>query len=85
MTEETENSRVFDDKKILVVSFVFSISHYMLHLFGDGVQTFMELPGAITKCSGRSTNGFPWIVVVKLLYNLAVILTGIAMDHALNR
>ena len=50
----------------------------MLHLFGDGVQTFMELPGAIR-------NGFPQTVVVKLLYNLAVILIGITMDYVLNR
>ena len=85
MTDKTENNRVFDDKKILVLSSVFSILHYMLHLFGDGVTTVMELPGAITKCSGISTNGFPWTVVVKFIYNLAVILTGIAMDLALNR
>ena len=78
MSDKTDYNRFSDDKKILVLSSVFSISHYMLHLFGDGVQTFMELPGAIR-------NGFPQTVVVKLLYNLAVILIGITMDYALNR
>ena len=56
MSDKTDDNRFSDDKKILVLSSVFSISHYMLHLFGDGVQTFMELPGAIT-------NGFPGLLL----------------------
>ena len=85
MTDKTENNKVFDEKKILAVSLGFFILQNMLHLLTDGIQTIMELPGAITKCSGRSTNGFPLNVVIKLVYNLAIIMTGIFMDLALNR
>ena len=85
MTYKTENNKIFDEKKILAVSLGFFIMQNMLHILTDGLQTIMELPGAITKCSGRSTNGFPLNVVIKLVYNLAIIMTGIFMDLALNR
>ena len=85
MTHKTENNKVFDERKILAVSLGLFMMQNVLHILADGMQTIMELPGAITKCSGRSTNGFPLNVVIKLVYNLAVILTGIFMDLALNR
>ena len=85
MTDKTENNKVFDEKKILAVSLGFFILQNVLHLLADGIQIIMELPGAITKCSGRSADGFPLNVAIKLVCNLAVIMTGIFMDLALNR
>ena len=85
MTDKTENNKVFDSKKILKVSVSFIIIHYTFIIFAAGLTTILELPGIITKCSGLPANGIPWTLIVKFVYQIGIILTGICTDLALDR
>jgi hypothetical protein len=85
MTYKTENNRVFDTKKILVIAAGFLAFTQMLVILHTGLVTILEIPGSIMRCAGIFDEGFPWIMVIHFLYHTILLLCGIAADLALNR
>ena len=84
MTDRTENNRVFDTTKILVIAAIGLIFNYAFILGNCGLVVAYDLPGGITKCSGIATNGFPWIMLINNTYHLILIICGISADLSLH-
>ena len=85
MTDRTENNRVFDTTKILATATMGLIFNYAVILGNGGLVVAYDLPGGITKCSGTSTNGFPWIILINNIYHLMIIICGISADLSLHK
>ena len=85
MTYQTENNRVFDTKKILVIAAGFLAITQMLIIVDTGLVTIFEIPGSIMRCAGISEEGFPWIMVIHFVYHTILLMCGIVADFALNR
>ena len=85
MTHRTENNRIFDTDKILMVAIGSLIFSYTFSITNYGLVTVLELPGGITSCAGKFVTGFPWIMVIIYSYHFTMILIGISADLALNR
>ena len=84
MTDRTENNRVFDTTKILVIAAIGLIFNYAFILGNSGLVVAYDRPGGITKCSGIATNGFPWIILINNIYHLILIICGISADLSLH-
>ena len=84
MTDRTENNKVFDTTKILVITVMGLTFNYAFILGNAGLVVSYDLPGAITKCSRISTNGLPWIMVITNIYHLMIIVLGISADLSLH-
>ena len=63
MTDRTENNRVFDTTKILVIAAIGLIFNYAFILGNCGWEVAYDQPGGITKCSGIATKGMTIQVV----------------------
>ena len=85
MTDRTENNKVFDTTKILVIAAMGLTFNYALILGNGGLVVAYDLPGVITKCSRTSTNGFPMITVINNIYHLIIIVCGISADLFLHK
>ena len=85
MTYQTENNRVFDTKKILVIAAGFLAFSQMIIILDTGLVTILEIPGSIMHCAGISDKGFPWIMVIHFVYHTILLMCGIVADLALNR
>ena len=85
MTDRTENNKVFNTKKILGIAAMGLIFQYALIICSGGLVAAYDLPGAITKCSGISTNGFPWIMIIGNMIHLMIIICGISADLSLHK
>ena len=85
MTDRTENHKVFDTKKILGIAGMGLIFQYTFTICSGGLVAAYDLPGTITNCSGTSTNGFPWIMVIGHMNHLMVIICGISADLSLHK
>ena len=83
MTYMTENNRIFDSKRILVAASGFLIFNDTFVITSTGLASILEVPGGITKCSGTKVNGFPWIMLINMMYHITIILFGIIADLAL--
>ena len=84
MTNETENNRVFDTRKILTIAMLAMVLNESVLIGIGGLSVMFDLAGPITKCSGLSVDGIPWGIIITMVYQLAVILMGISADIALN-
>ena len=84
MTDRTENNRVFDETKILVMAAIGLTFNYTFILGKTGLVVAYDWPGGITKCSGIATNGFPWIMLINNIYHLILIICGISADLSLH-
>ena len=85
MTDRTENNKVFDTTKILVIAAMGLTFNYTFTLGSAGLVVAYDLPGAITKCSGTATKGFPWIMLITNIYHLILIIFGISADLSLHK
>ena len=85
MTHRTENNRVFDSKKIMNVSKGCIIFNYAYVIIGLVLARIFEIPGAIAKCSGDITKGFPLLMVINNVYHIILIFIGILGDLLLNK
>ena len=63
MTDRTENNKVFDTTKILVIAAMGLTLNYAFILGNGGLVVAYDLPGGITKCSGIATKGMTIQVV----------------------
>ena len=63
MTDRTENNRVFDTTKILVIASMGLTFNYAFTLGSAGLVVAYDRPGGITKCSGIATKGMAIRVV----------------------
>ena len=84
MTDRTDNNRVFDTSKILAIATMGLTFNYALILGNAGLEVAYDWPGGITKCSGTSTDGFPWIMLINNIYHLMIIICGISADLSLH-
>ena len=84
MTDRTENNKVFDTTKILVIAAIGLTFNYAFILGKTGLVVAYDWPGGISKCSGIATNGFPWIMLINNIYHLILIICGISADLSLH-
>ena len=85
MTHSTENHKVYDSKKILVVALGYLFFNYWFSIVLTGSVTILELPGGITSCAGITVDGNPWLMMINYGYHIFMILAGVWADLALNR
>ena len=87
MTDRTENSRVFDDFKILtgvtlsvIVNYAFVIGIFIPLVFED----IWDLEQS-ARCFKKNDNTFTWILILLVIYLSVVTSSGICADLALHR
>jgi hypothetical protein len=85
MTHRTENNRVFDSKKIMIIAKGCIIFNYAYVIIGLVLARILEIPGAIAKCSGDNIKGFPLFMVINNVYHIILIFIGISGDLLLNK
>ena len=85
MTHRTENNRVFDSKKIMIIAIGCIIFNYAYVIIGLVLARILEIPGAIAKCSGDIIKGFPLFMVINNVYHIILIFIGISGDLLLNK
>ena len=83
MTDRTENNKVFDTTKILMIAAMGLTINYTFTLGSAGLVVAYDWPGAITKCTGIATEGFPWIMFINNIYHLILIICGLSADLSL--
>ena len=87
MTDCTENNRVFDDFKILVVATLSAIVNYAF-VIGIFITLVFEDVWDLeqsARCFKTDESSFKWILILFTIYYLAVTSFGICADLALYR
>ena len=87
MTYCTENNKVFNTTKILIMSALALIFNYAFIIGYTLVTVLLEYPGGITKCAGLQfkENQSKWVMIPTNIYYLMVTTSGIIADVALQR
>ena len=87
MTDRTENNKVFNTTKILILSALVLIFNYAFIIGYTLLTVLLEYPGGITKCAGLQFEENRSILVKIPLYFYYLVLTtsGIFADFALQR
>ena len=87
MTDHTENNKVFNTTKILIMSALALIFNYAFIIGYTLVTVLLEYPGGITKCAGLQfkENQSKWVMIPTNIYYLTVTTSGIIADVALQR
>ena len=87
MTDRTENKKVFNTTKILIMSALVLIFNYAFIIGYTLLTVLLEYPGGITKCAGIQfqENQSKWVMIPTNVYYLAMTTSGIIADVALQR
>ena len=85
MTDRTENNKVFDTTRILVIAVIGLTFNYAFTLGSAVLVAAYDWPGGISKCSGIATKGFPWTMLITNIYHLILIIFGISADLSLHK
>ena len=86
MTDRTENMRVFDDGKILILAGISLIFNYAFVVGPNILAVFLEDNWDLehtSKCV--KINGFTWIGIWNSIHYLVLSISGICADIALHR
>ena len=87
MTDRTENDRVFDDFKILIVATISLIINYAF-VIGTFISLVFEDTWDLeqgARCFKTNDNWFSSILIVNAIYYSVVTFSGICADLALHR
>ena len=87
MTDRTENNKVFNASKILIISALVLIFNYAFIIGYTLLTVLLKYPGGITKCAGLQfkENQSKWVMIPTNIYYLTVTTSGIIADVALQR
>ena len=86
MTDRTENMRVFDDGKIIILAGITLIFNYVFVVGPNILAVFLEDNWDLehtSKCV--KINGFTWIGIWNSIHYLILSVSGICADIALHR